>query len=439
MAEHQVRGDLLGVLRGPEAETLLRQSLDTSGMEMRSWELEQIYARPGAEISARYRVQCAAPGAEAPTGPTAAAERRELTVVASTVALTPQQRRSMGAVRADSLQGTVHLWVHPVDPELPGLFVVEHPAASPGGGLGSRELPGDAELESRLSMVLGEQCRLKGLQMLVLRPLRRAVYRALVSSARGQRVVYLKVVRPARVQQLLERHGCSVLIPAIADAGDGILVIDQAPGLALTHHLYRPTSQADSPVDVVLPDPQVLIRALETLRPETLRMSPRVPAAQRLDGLAESATAAGADPHRVQRLCERIGSALRETPGPVVPTHGDFHPANLFLDEAAQHPMGLIDADTVGPGYRADDLATMLGHLLVLPSIDAEGYAAVPEFAQRFHSRCLIDTDRMDLGARTAAVLLSLLPGARSPEQREHHLHCAETLLRPLSPAGQPR
>jgi hypothetical protein len=101
--------------------------------------------------------------------------------------------------------------------------------------------------------------------------------------------------------------------------------------------------------------------------------------------------------------------------------------------------MSLIDADTVGPGFRADDLATMLGHLLVLPSFDAQGYAGVPEFARRFHTRCLIDTEPADLGARTAAVLLSLLPGALTPEQREHHLRCAEKLVQPLSPEGQPR
>ncbi|MBO0594313.1 phosphotransferase [Nesterenkonia sp. E16_7] len=440
MAEHELRGDLLGVLRGPEAETLLRQSLETSGMRMRGWELEQIHPRSGAEVSARYRVRCAVPDADAgarppgqpdPTDPIELArlgESAELTIVASTVELTPQQRSHMGAVRADSSQGTVHLWVHPVDPELPGLLVVERPAA---GGEGHHA----TELESRLGRVLGEQCRLQSLQMLVLRPLRRAVYRAVVVSARGQRAVYLKVVRPARAQQLLARHGCSELIPAVADAGDGILVLDQAPGLALTSLLYRPTA----PADVVLPDPQVLISALETLRPGTLGMPPRVPPAQRLDALAASAVAAGADRHRVQQLRGRIGSGLRERPGPVVPTHGDFHPANLFLDQTGRHPTGLIDADTVGPGYRVDDLATMLGHLLTLPSFDAQGYAAVPEFARRFHVHALLHADRQDLGARTAAVLLSLLPGAHSADQREHHLHWAETLLGRFSPEDPPR
>lgn len=164
-------------------------------------------------------------------------------------------------------------------------------------------------------------------------------------------------------------------------------------------------------------------------------MPRRTAPAQRLGGLAESAIAAGSDPVRVQRLSDRIGAALCEAPGPIVPTHGDFHPANLFLDETAQHPTALIDADTVGPGFRADDLATMLGHLLVLPSYDGEGYAAVPEFARRFHARCLLEAEATDLGARTAAVLLSLLPGAHSPDQAEHHLRCAEKLA--ASPAPQ--
>lgn len=440
MAEHDVRGDLLGVLRGPEAEALLRQSLETSGMAMRGWELEQIHARSGAEISARYRVRCAVPDADLrarppgqpdPTDPVdidRPSESAELTMVASTVALTPRQRSHMGAVRADSSQGTVHLWVHPVDPELPGLLVVERRAAD-----GEDHRP--TALESRLSRVLGEQCRLQSLQMLVLRPLRRAVYRAVVVSARGRRTLYLKVVRPTRAQQLLARHGCSELIPAVADAGDGILVLDEAPGLALTSLLYRPTA----PADVVLPDPQVLITALETLRPETLELPPRRSPAGRLDALEDSAIAAGADSCRVKRLRTRIEAGLCERPGPLVPTHGDFHPANLFLDETGRHPTGLIDADTAGPGHRVDDLATMLGHLLTLPSFDAQGYAAVPEFARRFYSRCLLHADRVDLGARTAAVLLSLLPGAHSADQREHHLHRAETVLGRFSPEDPPR
>ncbi|TDS87230.1 MULTISPECIES: phosphotransferase [Nesterenkonia] len=467
MDGHQARGDLLGVLCGPEAETLLRQALESSGVVLSGWALEQVYARPGAEVSARYRVQCTAPlgsppgplprqtGAAEPTGLTATIELTatndntpptELTMVASTVTLTPEQRALMGAVRADSSQGTVHLWVHPVDPELPGLLVVEQPTHSPAAGgaelpgeterLEGSELLGSTELESRLSRLLGEPCRLQSLQLLVLRPLRRAVYRAVVASARGQRVVYLKVVRPSRTAQLLARHGCSPLIPAVADAGDGILVIDQAPGLALTSLLYRPAAQADLQLTVP-PDPEVLISALETLRPESLEMPPRVPPVQRLDALAASALAAGADPDRVARLRIRIAAGLRERPGPVVPTHGDFHPANLFLDVEAHRPSGLIDADTVGPGYRADDLATMLGHLLVLPSFDAHGYAAVPEFARRFHSRCLIETEAADLGARTAAVLLSLLPGASGPDQREHHLGCAEQLVRQTGARAQ--
>lgn len=457
MAEHQVRGDLLGVLRGPQAEPLLRQSLRASGMLLRTWELEQVHARPGAEVSARYRVQCAVaergstPGGlsgpaelRRPTGPARPKEPTalskptglnkpglnkptgltELTMIASTVELSAEQRAGMGAVRAESPQGTLHLWVHPVDPELPGLLLVEPDGEKPA------EPATPTELQVRLSRALGEQSTVQELQMLVLRPLRRAVYRAVVSSRRGQRVVYLKVVRPSRVAQLLQRHRCSGLIPAIADAGDGILILDQAPGLPLTEHLHR----ACPPAHVHPLNPRVAISALETLRPEALELPARVPPAHRLTGLAESAIAVGADRRRVQQLCAGIEAALRQPPGPLVPTHGDFHPANLFLDAAAEHPSALIDADTVGPGHRVDDLATMLGHLFALPSFDAEGYAGVPDFAERFHAACLPDTDPDDLHARTAAVLLSLLPGTRSPAQQGHYLRCAEGLLRGLTP-----
>ena len=79
---------------------------------------------------------------------------------------------------------------------------------------------------------------------------------------------YMDGELPDGLAELLRRHSCSALIPTVADAGDGILVLDQAPGLALTQHLYR----GAAPDGVVPLDPQVLITALDTLR--TLHPAP---------------------------------------------------------------------------------------------------------------------------------------------------------------------
>ncbi|WP_218220494.1 phosphotransferase [Nesterenkonia sp. Act20] len=419
---------LVSVLRGPTAGELLRMALEPGDVTLSAWKLEQVYARPGAETTALYQV-------ETPGMP--------LTLVISTVSLTDQQRQAMGAVRAESVQGTVHIWAHPVDPELPGLLVVEAGAEVGAGAevCAGAEHRGSGTLEERLSRLLGEKCSITDLRRLVLRPLRRAVYRAVVSSVRGERVLYLKVVRPAKVPGLLQRHRCSRLSPPAADAGEGILVIPEAPGMPLTHHLYRPTpstargGQAHHHEPVPRVHPKTITSALDSLTPSALELPARESPAQRHRGLEPGAIGAGADPQRVGKLGDDIAAKLSTTPGPVVPTHGDFHPANLFLDQTASTPTALIDADTVGPGYRVDDLATMLGHLITLPSFNPAAYSAVPDLARRFFSHCLIDHDPDELRARTAAVLLSLLPGVESGEQREHYLHWAEQLVRDLSPA----
>lgn len=407
------RAELISMLRGPRAEELLRLALGSTGLELHSWEFEQIYSRPGAEVSARFLTQCSKSGRPA-----------TLRMVLSTVHMTEKQRRRIGAVRADSAADTLHVWAHPADPELPGLMVVE------GDPTGARGRPGTAELENRLSAQVGEQVQLRALELLVLRPLRRAVYRAVVVSTRGERTLYLKAVRPRKVPALLARHQTSPLIPTTIDIGDGILALDQAQGLPLAHHLYRPLAPQQGRVI----DLQVVLGALDTLQPDAVTLPARPAPAQRLEGIASEAVAAGAPSSRVAALTDRLATALVPIPGPLVPTHGDFHPANVFLDHDARRSTALIDADTVGPGYRVDDLATLLAHLLALPSFDAQGYRDVPETLSRFFSQSEMDHDPVDLCARVAAVLISLIPSARDSQQLEHYLRWAEDLTGTASP-----
>lgn len=88
----------------------------------------------------------------------------------------------------------------------------------------------------------------------------------------------------------------------------------------------------------------------------------------------------------MQRLVRHIRDRLLSTPGPVVPTHGDFHRDNIFAEvlpdaegRPALSPAALIDLDSVGPGYRADDLACLIAHLLTLPTLDPQGYACLSQ------------------------------------------------------------
>lgn len=391
--------ELERLLRSDAAGDMLSSALASGGLTVEAWRLQRVYSRPlkdghASEVSARFQV---------------VAEGRELTLVASSRELEPAQRRALGAVRAVSAAGRLHIWAHPADPELPGLAVAEDPIA----------------LARHLEPVLGAQVQVRAVEMLVLRPLRRAVYRVQVGGELGERTLFVKAVRPGKTDQLLRRWAACSLAPQAADAGQGLVVTEAAAGRALTELLYRPSS----PQPGMHIPPQAVLSALDSLGPEALQLPPRQPPTTRHRSFVEPLVAAGAQRSRLQLATKSIDSELLAVPGPVVPTHGDFHPANLFLTSDGTHPAALIDADTVGPGYRADDLAMFFAHLLALPSFDAEGYADVPVLIRQLWEEIRYDGDAADLPARIAACLLSLAPGARSARQLEHYISTAEALL----------
>lgn len=374
---------------------LLAAAVASSGLELTSWSLVRVYSRPYAESSGRYRVR---------------AGSHELTLVASTRVLSDSERSQLGAVRCESGVGSLHIWAYPADPELPGLPVVED----------------HAELARRLAPLLETELSVASTELVVLRPLRRAVYRVVATSRLGHRTVFLKVVRPHKMAELAARHRACTLIPPTADLGDGILAIDQAPGTALTDLLHLSTS----PNPGLRVDPQVILSALNSLTERALQVPPRTPPSARFASFSQPLVAGGADSARVQNLVARIQNRLMTPESAPVPTHGDFHPANLFLAADASAATALIDGDTVGPGHQADDIAMMFAHLLVLPSYDAPGYPTVPQLvSELWHTCASIPCGPGDLVARTAASMISLAPGARSPQQLNYYLAAAEQIL----------
>lgn len=391
--------ELERLLRSEEAGNMLAAALASSGMPLDSWHLERIYSRPhhhgrSPETSARFQVTTAG---------------QDITLVASTRCLEPAQLQALGAVRCDSGAGQLHVWAHPSDPELPGLVTAEDPIL----------------LAQRLTPLLGVSVRVAATEMLVLRPLRRAVYRVQVESELGERILFLKVVRPKKAAELLRRYAACSLTPRAADAGDGLLVSEAAAGRPLTDLLYRPSS----PNPGMRIAPQAVVGALDSLQPQAMHLPPRQAPSTRHRSFVDSLVVAGADRSRLQQLADRIDAALLPAPGPAVPTHGDFHPGNLFLTPDGAQATALIDADTVGPGLRADDLAMLLAHLLALPSFDAAGYTDVGVLVRDVWELVRHDDDAVDLPARTAACLISLAPGARSAEQLEYYITTAESLI----------
>lgn len=392
--------DVNDLLRSPTAGQLLQAAVETAGLSLTAWQLERVYNRPGAETSAKYRVQ---------------ASGADMMLVISTVDLDDEARAAMSAVRAESDRGTVHIWAYPRDPRMPGLEVVEDTTSLP----------------TQLSRVFGSPVEVLGAELLVLRPLRRAVHRAEISVDGARRTVYLKTVRPERAVELIARHTACSLAPVARDAGDGIVVTDSAAGVPLTHVLHAPTAaeRGLKPLAGLLDPGKILPAAAASYAPSALEFRQRTHPVRRLHSFVGSLTAHGADPHLVGRLIARTERQMNPEPGPLVPVHGDLHPANIFMDPQSGEPCALIDLDTLGPGYAVDDAATMLGHLIALPGLDSSGYQAAADFTQRTLHYLGTHHDPADVAARAAAVLLSLAPGARNPAQLEWYLSAAQRTL----------
>ncbi|MBD7980022.1 phosphotransferase [Oerskovia sp. Sa2CUA9] len=180
-------------------------------------------------------------------------------------------------------------------------------------------------------------------------------------------------------------------------------------------------------------DPHELVRALDALPPDAVLLERRPAWAERSAHYARSAVG------RLPALAPRIEALERgvrrivETrdPGPVVATHGDFYEANVLLVGGAgcRRVAAVLDVDTLGPGHRVDDLACMTGHLAVLETLAPQVYPGVRGLVDRCLAAFGESTDPVGLRARTAGVVLSLLPGAPRDALAEVWLAVAEELL----------
>jgi hypothetical protein len=384
------------VLSSPEAGSLLEAALATAGLALESWQLDALHARPGAETSAAYDV---------------AAGGERLYLVASTAALDESERARALAVRLASDVGEVFVWRHPFDPRLPGLAAV-------------CTAEGLAATLTRAGIVDGEVTELS---MLVLRPMRRAVLRAEVVAAGETTTLFVKVLRPKQASALLQRHLATPLAPRAWEAGEGVLVTEQAQGRPLIELLYTSGSATTL-------DPQALIAALDTIEPQSLEFAARRSPTDLIAMYADAAIHAGWEEGQVRDIEERVTIATAVPPGPIVATHGDFHAANVFVSHQTRpEVVALIDVDTVGPGYRADDLACMLAHLHTLPTFDPVAYASVPGLVDSCVSAFTADVTPDQLRARAAAVLVSLLTGCDDRTQGQAWLDTASALVRPAT------
>ena len=383
------------LLTSPEAAGLLQAAL-TGDPEVAlpgfTARLDDLHFRPGSEVTAIFTVNFEAAPGQVHTEHLLATTA----LVSGSVATL-----SRGEV-------TLRVWRHPADPRLPGLA----PACDPGMVLGwlrdaDPDSPGPASLN---------------VDLLSYRPLRRAVLRA----SAGDRDFYLKVVRPGYDDRLATRQellaAADLTVPVLSRPAPGVLLSPAIRGLSLA------TALVDwQRGEGALPNPDDLIGLLDRLPTAVLDLPHRASWSDNLEfhaatarqKLPEAADRIGALSHEVQRVLDR------RRHGPVVPTHGDFYEANIFVDRDA---LRFIDIDSVGPGLREDDLACCLAHLAVLPTLDPDAYPRVPEVLGWWQVAFERQVDADDLRARTAGVLLSLVSGA-GPDHGARWLELAEQFV----------
>lgn len=277
----------------------------------------------------------------------------------------------------DPAHPDARIWLHPTDPHLPALAAAAfgHSAAA---------------LLARLGMTATGD-----IAMIGYRPGRRAVLR--VATDAGS--VWIKVVRPSRVDRLVSAHrACAdggLPVPTLLGwAPEGLIVLDAATG----------TPAAEMPWQ-----PEQLLDEVDALRARIARVPWGMPAKSIADRLDWYAGHAGDDADAA-RLVRGVRALLAGAPHvPRVIVHGDLHFGQLFLDEV-HRLSGVIDVDTFGVGVPAEDSAAFIAHAITSARLTGAGDA---ERVWRLADQALRRWDAADVRAFTGIHLLGQANAAR--------------------------
>lgn len=377
----------LALLTGEEAGDMLRLALGGQGV-VRSWSVHAVHHRPGAGVSVGYTVllDALADGS---------AQRTDRYMLASTGRVDQERLSSTGGRTLTWDDIRVHVWEHPDDPELPALRLACDPA------LLSGFLARDVEIE-----------------LLAYRPTRRAVVRIDADDD----VRFAKVVRPAQLPELVNRldlmERADIGAPRLLEVDDrGLVITSVVDGTALNkvYASYRPGQEGAMRATLLS-----MRDVLESLPLLALGMKPRPAWVDRCEHYAEAAAGVLPDyAERARDVAREIRDLLEGADlGPLVPTHGDFYEANIFIDPQTGAVSGILDIDNLGPGYRVNDWACMLGHLSVLPGLSSRSYGHTSALLDDWRRRISAWVDPVALCASSAGVVLSLVAGARRSKRK---------------------
>lgn len=377
----------LALLTSQRAGEMLRLAFADFGI-VRSWKVHQIHHRPGAGVSVGYSVLI---DTREPFS------RQDLYVIASTAQIQEEKVLEVGGKKLRLGDTAVSIWEFPYDPELPAL-----------------QLACDVD---KMSEYLGEAVEL---ELIGYRPTRRAVVRV---ERENKPPLFAKAIRP-QVQTDFEYrlkivHGAGIKCPQIFAREVGIVLMTSLDGVPLSRVLAKSSRRVSDGQRLTCAGAREILRDLEqtvTALPLTaLGLRPRPAWVDRCEHYA-SAAALALPTHEEQ--CQQIARGIRvllarADLGPQVATHGDFYEANIYLNPVTRKIAGLLDLDSLGPGYRAHDWGCLLGHMSVLPTLAPKFYDGVQEIVEDWFALLSASVDEVALAACAAGTALSLVAGAR--------------------------
>lgn len=355
---------VVSTLLGSPIPTPIRAAVDIAGGKVNHSELAQVTWWPGTSITTRYRVSVSGGSLDG---------RHDFVCVGG--------RIPDGAMIVEGEPGPVGVWRVPHDPALPGLASAL-----------------DESQAARLLFELGAEEGTVRTRLRAYRPGRRAV----VAVSGTHDGLYLKLVRPSKVEALHASHrwlANTLPVPMSLgfDAAQGLIALQSMPGTTLRAALEDPSLELPSAEEIV-----GVVRSLPS--PEAERVSPspisRVPV---LAAILTAVTPELSD--RIERLVAGIGEEKSEAS---TPTHGDYYESQLLVERGRL--VGMLDVDTYGWGRPGDDAATMLGHLAIWADMGSRP-DRVLDLGRRLLKVWDGILDPVDLRVRTAAVALSLATG----------------------------
>jgi aminoglycoside phosphotransferase len=343
-----------------------------------------------------------------------------------------RDRRPPAEVRTADLAGTtLGIWRFPEDPYLPGL----RSAADP-------------QFVTGLLRQLGFPRGTVSLQLRAYRPGLRAVIEVTLATpglllrrgadqlqpATHHRSVFLKVLRAGEAGALAAMHeALAELLPAPHclhhDDDLALVVLEAMPGHSMWESLAQQPPFPPAPLD--------LVEALDRLASVRTQGPIRTSIYDAVTSHAHLLRAlAPEESGRIDRLATELRPRGEQ---PLITVHGDFYDAQVLVKDG--RVVGLLDLDDVGPGERADDLATMAGRIWTIAETQSDPVrrAEITEYALKMLEAFSSIVDPGELDRRVAGILLGRATGPFRAQQSDWPEECVRRIRAAEAWLEQPR